>query len=596
MPMQQRNIDGRLVLLFFVLGAAFYIARAVTGAATTPLFNDTDDAMRLVVVRDLLDGQGWYDHIQYRLNTPWGASIHWSRLLDLPLALLLGAFRPLFGANAAIALGYVWPLALLALLLWLSAGLAQRLAGPGAVLPAVVLPVLSLVSMAEFAPGRIDHHAIQILLMLLLVILTIDALARPRQALWAGLVAASILAIGIEGLPVVAAVILAFGLAWVLVPARRDVLWRFGLALALGSLLHLALALPPGQWLVPACDALSITYVAACIATGGVFVALALLPLANWHPLQRLGLGALLGGVILAGLLLAFPECLGGPYWMLDRWMLDNWISRIGEAKPFFVSARKDPTYAVASGVPVLLALVASVWGVRRGPAAQRAAWWVYGGALLVLTVVMLTQVRGTRFATSLAIPGAAALILFVREAYLQKRHPGWLGPLVLGWVGGAGLALVVLTNLVVMQFPAYAKALEDPRAAERALCRLPAAFDPLAALPPTRLMTPIDLGAHVLAFTPHAVVAAPYHRNVEGLRDTFAFFNGPSDDVLRMLQRRGITHVVICPAMPEVAGYPDRAADSFSALYAHGELPGWLTPMGDPGATLRLYRVTSGS
>ncbi|WP_417308045.1 hypothetical protein [Devosia sp.] len=594
--MQQRNIDGRLVLLFFVLGAAFYIARAMTGAATTPLFNDTDDAMRLVVVRDLLDGQGWYDHIQHRLNTPWGASIHWSRLLDLPLALLLGAFRPLFGADAAIALSYVWPLALLALLLWLSASLARRLAGPGAVLPAVVLPVFSLISMAEFAPGRIDHHAVQILLMLVLVILTIDALTRPRQALWAGLVAASILAIGIEGLPVVAAVILSFGMAWVLVPARRDALWRFGLALGLGSLLHLLIALPPDQWLVPACDALSITYVAACVATGGVFLALGLLPTSRWHPLQRLALGAALGGIILAGLLLSYPECLGGPYWMLDRWMLDNWINRIGEAKPFFVSARSDPTYAVASGVPVLLALIATIWGVRRGTPTQRAGWWVYGGALLVLMLVMLTQVRGARLATSLAIPGAAALIVFVREDYLRRHNPGWLAPLVLSWIGGAGLALVVLTNLVIMQFPAYAATLEDPKAAERALCRLPQAFDAVAALPPTRLMAPIDLGAHLLAFTPHAVVAAPYHRNVTGLRDTFAFFNGPQDEARRMLQRRGITHVVICPAMPEVAGFPDKAEDSFAALRAKGALPDWLTPIGDADATLQVYAVTAGS
>ena len=48
----------------------------------------TDDAMRLVQVRDLLAGQGWFDLTQYRLNPPDGVAMHWSRLIDLPIAIL----------------------------------------------------------------------------------------------------------------------------------------------------------------------------------------------------------------------------------------------------------------------------------------------------------------------------------------------------------------------------------------------------------------------------------------------------------------------------------------------------------------------------
>ena len=47
---------------------------------------DTDDNMRIMQVRALLNGQGWYDLRQYRLNPPTGANIHWSRLVDLPIA------------------------------------------------------------------------------------------------------------------------------------------------------------------------------------------------------------------------------------------------------------------------------------------------------------------------------------------------------------------------------------------------------------------------------------------------------------------------------------------------------------------------------
>ena len=55
---------------------------------------DTDDNMRIMQVRAWLHGQGWYDLRQHRLNPPVGANIHWSRLVDLPIAgLILGCGR-----------------------------------------------------------------------------------------------------------------------------------------------------------------------------------------------------------------------------------------------------------------------------------------------------------------------------------------------------------------------------------------------------------------------------------------------------------------------------------------------------------------------
>src|SRR5690348_4569865 len=52
-----------------------------------------DDIMRMLQVRDLLAGQSWFDVTQYRINPPYGAAMHWSRLVDLPIA----AFAVLFG-------------------------------------------------------------------------------------------------------------------------------------------------------------------------------------------------------------------------------------------------------------------------------------------------------------------------------------------------------------------------------------------------------------------------------------------------------------------------------------------------------------------
>lgn len=58
----------------------------------TGRFNDTDDAMRVVMVRDLMAGQAWHDLVQHRVMPPAGLAMHWSRLIDLPIATLITAF------------------------------------------------------------------------------------------------------------------------------------------------------------------------------------------------------------------------------------------------------------------------------------------------------------------------------------------------------------------------------------------------------------------------------------------------------------------------------------------------------------------------
>lgn len=105
---------------------------------------------------------------------------------------------------------------------------------------------------------------------------------------------------------------------------------------------------------------------------------------------------------------------------------------------------------------------------------------------------------------------------------------------------------------LIGLALPMRSQEVSEARASKVA-CLVPVAFADLAATPPERLMTPIDLGAHMLLYTPHSVVAAPHHRNQQGLRDAFRFFNDPIADARAILDARGIGLVVICPEMAEM-------------------------------------------
>lgn len=590
LPSSRSGPDLRLFAGVLLVAATILVTRTLVGRAGLPFFADTDDAMRMVMVRDFLDGQGWYDLTVQRLNTPWGAQLHWSRLVDLPLALLVLLFTPFLGAGTAlVAAGYVWPMVLLALLLWLSASLAQRLVGPEGVLPALVLPVLSPAITAEFTPGRVDHHNVIILLTLAMAWAGVEAVRRPRFALLCGFFAATALAIATESLPAIAAAILAMGLLWVADPAQSRTMRGFGLAFALSSAIHLAVFRPPARWLEAACDVISPAYVAVALIVGAVFTFASLVPTPR-SPWQRF---LLLAGLALPSLglvLFLYPQCLSGPYGELDPWLQANWIASIVEARPLLVAAGDLPAYALAVGLPALLATGVVLWRLWH-MSEQRAEWAVLLAFLLSTALIMLIQIRGARLAIMPAMPAAAWLIVSARQRYLARPHLPQIAGLVLSWLAFSGVILALLMTAVVNLMPGPGRQLAEIRDSKDP-CLVPEAFADLAVLPPERVMTPIDLGAHVLLYTPHAVVSAPYHRNQQGVRDTFRFFNEPIATARAILDERGIGLVVLCPAMPELAGRPDRAEGSFASLYAAGQLPAWLADVSLPGSVLEVFAV----
>ena len=78
-------------------GAAVHAAGQRSISALANWLGDTDDAVRLVTVRELLGGAPWFDTTLPRIGAPEPLVSHWSRLIDAPLAVLMLLFRPLLG-------------------------------------------------------------------------------------------------------------------------------------------------------------------------------------------------------------------------------------------------------------------------------------------------------------------------------------------------------------------------------------------------------------------------------------------------------------------------------------------------------------------
>ena len=167
-----------LVLLAWLLLSAWLIYARwnyITGFVLT----DTDDNMRISQVRALLGGQDWFDLRQYKLNWPAGANIHWSRLVDLPIAglILLGRMF-MSGAQAeqmAVAVAPLLPLLLLMVSLALT---VRRLIGPSAWPLAIFCLFFAGSTLGMFQPTRIDHHNWQ----LALLALAVAGIADPKRA------------------------------------------------------------------------------------------------------------------------------------------------------------------------------------------------------------------------------------------------------------------------------------------------------------------------------------------------------------------------------------------------------------------------------
>src|SRR5581483_4863516 len=86
----QRHQSVWLIAGAWLVFAAWMIIAAAHGGGPQLV---TDDAMRLVQARDFLNGQGWYDTTQHRMNAPFGLPMHWSRLVDAGIASVYLLFR-----------------------------------------------------------------------------------------------------------------------------------------------------------------------------------------------------------------------------------------------------------------------------------------------------------------------------------------------------------------------------------------------------------------------------------------------------------------------------------------------------------------------
>ncbi len=553
---------------------------------TTGRFYDTDDAMRLVQVRAWLDGQGWFDLVAHRLAPPAGVLMHWSRVVDVPLGGLIRLFEMVTDVDRAEILArIVFPLLLQLALIAAAAHLGRVLAGPRAMLPAAILAVASASMVGQFPAGRIDHHAPQITLLVVMTAAVLESLDAERawKAAAGALALAVSLAISLENLPFAAVVLAVLPFHWVVrpEPGRATLLWFAG-GLAVFVPLAFAATIPPSRYLMVAPDAFSIAHLTAAVSGAAELASLAwLTPRLKTAP-RRMGALVVVGAAIAALVAILFPACLHGPYAAMDPLLQRLWLSHVSEAEPLLTAAKGSPDTITVLFCPLLVGATALVAAVIVETGIARARWAVLLGLTLVGIAGTLWEVRVSSSAQPLALMGGVWVV--TRAATWTDRYrPFWRTASVIALI----FPFSALGWAVVTPIP-------DATAASRAdaQCSAPTSFSALAALPQGLVFAPIDDGSFILVHTPHSVVAAPYHRNQGGNKIALEGFLAPPDEAEAIVRSTGARYVALCLGKAEMPLLTREAPHGLAASLSAGTVPSWLQAVPLSGTPYRVFQV----
>lgn len=536
-------------------------------------FTDPDDAMRLLEVRDWLAGQSWWDVAQHRLNH--GAfPMHWSRLVDLPLAAVLVMTTPLLGEPMATRLTVTLvPLLTLLATMVLLAQITRRTAGIEAARYAALITPLTLPLVVQLRPLRIDHHGWQIVLALAAVTCLLH---RPtmRNGALAGMALAALLTISVEGLPIAVSIAGVAAAAWAWQPERRPFLLALMLTLAGGAvLLHIATRGP--GFFAPACDAMSPAWLIT-LAVGAMATLVAVLAGGSTLAIRLAGL-TVAGIVSFAVLLLYAPQCLAGPFATLPPLVYNVWYLNVLEGRPVWEQPFHLAFVALAAPVIGLFA-TATAW--MNADPEKRLRWAILLVLLLAATAVTMFVNRAGATANALAVPGVATLLLGM---LIRARK-----------LNGLGLQIVATAAALIIASPAYMAIAglgvvrsTDPVWQKRSqlseagqACEQVSDFRTVAELPPSLLLAPLDTGPDMLATTSHRAIGSGYHRSASAIATVIRAFTANPEQARQVVLASGADYLAVCPGLDEADLYKQRFPNGLWARLERGERFEWLEPV----------------
>lgn len=544
---------------------------------------DTDGYMRFLRAHELLENGGWFDPVSTRSNYPFGETLHWTRPLDA--IIVAGAFllTPFLGESAlyasAVAFGPVSLVALGASLRWAFGGLVP------AVVRSVLLPgLLALPVVLGYAvPGRVDHHSLLFVLLILTIGGTLRILDRPDGT--STVLVGVLLTLGLWVSPefLVPAALVAITLGWHAVThpgsSTASMAMRVFITAAAGSLVAVILERGPG-WTVVDYARLSLVHSFTLLMVGIAFGGYALLVRSGWTTRRRLSLLAVLALGSALALVLIFPKVLGGPFVDFSPLVMERWLFRVVELRSILSLGVNGLLLNLAWAL-LALAIGGVAWLRRADRAGERWLWVTYGW-MLTYVALSLYQMRWATFAQLLAVP---ILVASLGPLY-QKLQTARLAVLA------RPVLMAVVIGLVAFAGPRLAAAPHDVQ--EGVECSLSPVIPVLDARPTTTLLAEQDVGPEIMYRTRLNVVATPYGNEQAFLYTFDVMAERDRTAVREQLDERDIGLILLCPGRLDIMR-PENPSGTFYEALVTGRYPDFVRPISLPDETdYLLFAVES--
>jgi hypothetical protein len=540
--------------------------------------------MHLVRVTDLYNTGRWYDPVVIRSNAPYGERLHWSRPFDV--LLLLGAV-PISLFTVFESALFWWgviisPILFAATLIALQWSTRPILSRDGPFLAGFIFAP-QVITLVYYQAGRPDHHSLLIFVFVLSIGFTLRMILRPFKTLLyyiAGAIGALSIWISVESMLPVCIILGVLGLFWIVENgdfSSKNLHYNLALFIFMG--LGLIFERPWNDLATPELDRLSIVHWSVI-----GFMSLFWITISTFYRytslLQRAAyrIYFILTGMatIAITIWLCFPKFYHGPIADIDPRIIPLWLSKVNEVQPLLSKSGPltIPVQLISSAIvcfPFLFYLL------FRNTHNEKWKGWIYISISLVLFIsVSLYQLRWSVYAQVLLIIPLTAIMVSIRQRGPKTGLPKTLkNTLILLLFCATPLSLGLLTNRIIkrenpsiirqeipmVQLCEYLNEQEQQR--EQIL----------------RILTHVDFGPEILYRTQHEVIGTPYHRNGQGIVDTYDIMTADTDEkALELIQKRKPDLILLCPESTESIFYSKtKQTSTFYQRLLQDMIPRWL-------------------
>ncbi|GAD78587.1 hypothetical protein [Vibrio ezurae] len=533
--------DNKKDLLFIVLCwcvvSIFVFARNWESISQLNL-HDNDDYMRYVQFTDWIKYGNWYLEPMPHFNPEDGLIMHWSRVPDLFLATTTLILSPFFNTTTASLISIaVVPLVYLLCFALSVFALVDHYLGKKYRFIGMIF-VLGSHAITKFYPGAIDHHNLQLIIVALFLALTPINTQQTTEfvrSFTQGMLIAISLWIGLDNFFFFVFYLASYS-AYCLIYKNNwfSHFYKLCFVAMIFGLLFMPMNRPINEFFLIHYDSLSIPFI-ACFLCGGVLLfALNKIIHQQQSNLHKLTVAASISVIVFIPILLAFPELAKGAYADYPEIVSTYWLSNVSEAQSMYSLIISNGLFS--SENMFLFFIPSLMYPLLKNKKTHLNLLYVI--LILHLSLAFFWQIRTVTLCFILSAPIQVYVLMTLSEKMQSKIASIFI---IL-----SGIPIFVLIYITMLT-PLIGNTTEGKDTKNSAqISSIKSIFNE-GNITNKKVLSGIESGAKILSQTNNSILAAPYHRNINGNSLVITTFLESDEDVIQeTLKNNHIDYILI--------------------------------------------------